>query len=80
MLDLTAGLSLLEAELLGGLGLDVFPREPWPGLGALARHPRVLLTPHAAGYHPSLHVDIGRELEAILRAWLSSEPIPARLV
>ncbi len=79
VLDLTAALELLEAGLLGGLGLDVFPREPWPGLGALAQHPRVLLTPHAAGFHPRLHVSIADELEAILRAWRAGDPIPGRL-
>ncbi len=80
VLDLTAALSLLESEQLGGLALDVFPREPWPGLGVLAQHPRVLLTPHAAGYHPELHVDIASELQAVLVAWLDGQPIPARLV
>jgi D-3-phosphoglycerate dehydrogenase len=80
VLDLTAALSQLEAEQLGGLALDVFPREPWPGLAQLAAHPRVLCTPHAAGYHPRLHEAIANELEAILEAWRSERPIPARLV
>jgi phosphoglycerate dehydrogenase-like enzyme len=79
VLDLTAALSLLEAGLLGGLALDVFPREPWPGLGALAQHPRVLLSPHAAGYHPRLHASIATELEAVLRAWTTGEPLPGRV-
>jgi len=79
VLDLTAALSLLEAEQLGGLALDVFPREPWPGLGALARHPGVLLTPHAAGYHPRLHIDIADELRSILEAWTAGAALPGRV-
>ncbi len=79
VLDLTAALTLLEAELLGGLALDVFPREPWPGLAQLSSHPRVLTSPHAAGFHPRLHEDIAAELEAILRAWLAGAPLPARV-
>jgi D-3-phosphoglycerate dehydrogenase len=79
VLDLTAAFELLEAGRLGGLALDVFPREPWPGLEALAGHPRVLLTPHAAGYHPRLHEDIAAELGAILRAWRAGEAIPGRI-
>jgi phosphoglycerate dehydrogenase-like enzyme len=78
-LDLAAALELLEADLLGGLALDVYPHEPWPGLGQLSGHPRVLLTPHAAGFHPRLHEDIAAELGAILRAWRAGEPVPARL-
>ncbi len=80
VLDLTAALSLLEAELLGGLALDVFPQEPWPGLAQLAAHPQVLITPHAAGFHPRLHQAVAQELGDVLRAWLAGEPIPARLV
>lgn len=79
VLDLTAALAQLEARRLGGLALDVFPREPWPGLAQLASHPWVLLTPHAAGFHPALHVAIATELEAILGAWLSGAPLPGRV-
>lgn len=79
VLDLTAALELLEAELLGGLALDVFPREPWPGLAQLGSHPLVLTSPHAAGFHPRLHEAIAAELEAILRAWLDEGAIPARV-
>ncbi|MGH9187226.1 MAG: C-terminal binding protein [Acidimicrobiales bacterium] len=47
LLDLAAVTSALEAERLGGVGLDVFPREP-PELGALADRDDVVLTPHSA--------------------------------
>ena len=79
VLDLTAALAQLEVERLGGLALDVFPREPWPGLQQLASHPRVLLTPHAAGFHPRLHIDIATELEAVLAAWMQGSALPGRV-
>ena len=36
VLDLPRALAALEAGRLGGLGLDVFPEEPYPGLASLA--------------------------------------------
>jgi phosphoglycerate dehydrogenase-like enzyme len=79
VLDLTAALELLEADLLGGLALDVFPREPWPAMAQLGAHPLVLTSPHAAGFHARLHEAIAAELEAILRAWLDGAAIPSRI-
>lgn len=40
-------LAALNAGKLGGLALDVLPNEP-PGEHPLVRHPRTVLTPHAA--------------------------------
>ncbi len=72
--------ALLAAEHLGGIGLDVFPQEPWPGLQTLASRPSTLLTPHAAGYHAGLGAAIAHEVEATVGAWLEQAPLPHRLV
>lgn len=79
VLDLQAARTRLEEGRLGGLALDVFPVEPWPGLASLASHPRVLLTPHAAGFHPELHRAIAGELRDILEAWTAGREVPNRV-
>lgn len=79
VLDLPAAVAALERGQLGGLGLDVFPEEPWPGLAALARHPRVLLTPHGAGYHDRLGEAIAEELVSVVAAWVRGLEIPNRV-
>lgn len=60
-------------------GLDVFPKEPWPGLQALARRPGTLLLPHAAGYHVGLGESVARELAAAVSAHLQGLPVPHAL-
>jgi len=49
LLDETALLELLDAGRLRGAGLDVFAQEPLPAGHPFWRHPRVLVSPHAAG-------------------------------
>ena len=72
--------SLVRAEHLGGVGLDVYPEEPWPDLAALAARPNTILTPHAAGYHPGLGAAIVEEVEASVAAWCEQAPLLNRLV
>jgi D-3-phosphoglycerate dehydrogenase / 2-oxoglutarate reductase len=79
VIDLKAALELLKADRLGGLGIDVFPDEPWPDLAVLAAHPRAIATPHGAGYHDRLGERIADELVALLQAWLSGNPFPNRV-
>lgn len=72
--------ALAAAGHLGGVALDVFPREPWPDLQDLAQRPRTILTPHAAGYHPGLGAAVARGVEAAVRALVEDTPLPHRLV
>jgi phosphoglycerate dehydrogenase-like enzyme len=44
-----AALGALRSGSLGGFGTDVCWSEPWDPEDELARHPRVLITPHVAG-------------------------------
>ena len=43
-------LAALDAGTLDGAALDVLPKEPPVADHPVLRHPRVLLTPHAAFY------------------------------
>ncbi len=79
LLDLQAAEHALASGRLGGLGLDVFPQEPWPWLARLASHPRTLLGPHAAGFYEGLDAAIARELRSALEAWQAGEEIPHRV-
>ncbi len=49
LLDSTAVRVALDSGRIGGLGLDVQWKEPFDASDPLARHPRVVLTPHIAG-------------------------------
>lgn len=64
---------------LGGVGLDVFPVEPWPGLAGLKRRGDVYLLPHAAGYHPGLGEAVAREVAETVRCFLAGEGVPAEV-
>jgi phosphoglycerate dehydrogenase-like enzyme len=68
------------ATHLGGVGLDVFEVEPPDDLAALATRDNVLLSPHAAGFHPKMSEVVCRELVSSLQAWQRGEPLPAGLV
>ena len=48
--DIDAVVAALDDGTLEGAGLDVLPREPMPANHAILRHPRVILSPHAAFY------------------------------
>ncbi|MFA6109026.1 MAG: NAD(P)-dependent oxidoreductase [Candidatus Latescibacterota bacterium] len=52
VVDLDAVVEALEREHLGGVGLDVFPREPLPADHPILHCPQVALTPHAADQTP----------------------------
>jgi phosphoglycerate dehydrogenase-like enzyme len=48
LLDTNAALAHLSTGHLAGLGLDVFPTEPYPADGPLVTHPRIVATAHTA--------------------------------
>lgn len=50
VVDTAAVLDALDSGVLAGAGLDVLPVEPVPADSRLVRHPKVILSPHAAFY------------------------------
>ena len=44
LLDTAAAIAHLDAGHLAGIGLDVFPTEPYPADGPLVGHPRIVAT------------------------------------
>lgn len=65
---------------LGGLGLDVFSKEPPAELVELATLDNVLLSPHSAGYFDGLNAAIDDEVVATLAAHLAERPLPGRVL
>ncbi|MDP2311073.1 MAG: NAD(P)-dependent oxidoreductase [Pseudomonadota bacterium] len=78
LVDVEAAVAAVRAGHLAGLGLDVFPAEP----ADLARWaaPNVVLTPHAAGWHPRLGQDVAEGVAEAVRAILAGMPVPHTLV
>lgn len=72
--DVAAAHAALREGRLGGLGLDVYPREP----AALAdlRHPGAILLPHAAGWHPRLGDLVAEGIARAVGALARGEAIP----
>lgn len=77
LVDVDGAVAAVRAGHLAGLGLDVFPREPAP-LERWAA-PNILLTPHAAGWHPGLGAAIAEGVATAVRALLADEPVPYRV-
>ena len=75
LLDPDAALDALHSGHLSGLGLDVFPSEPPPDLERFV-HPRCIVTPHAAGWHPDLDGSIMDGIRAAVVALITGAPIP----
>ncbi|MEN0068036.1 MAG: NAD(P)-dependent oxidoreductase [Myxococcota bacterium] len=76
LLDVDAAVAAVRDQELGGLAVDVFPEEPWPGLENAARVPGVWLTPHASGVDRSLGARVATEVGASLTAWAKGDPLP----
>ena len=70
-------IAAIDSRHLGGLGLDVYPEEP-ANLGQWVRA-NVILTPHAAGWHPRLGEAIAGGVAAVVRALMAGEPLPWRV-
>ncbi|MDP2315561.1 MAG: NAD(P)-dependent oxidoreductase [Pseudomonadota bacterium] len=77
LVDVEAAVAAVRAGHLAGLGLDVFPEEP----SDLARWaaPNILLTPHAAGWHPRLGEAVAAGVATAVRAVLDGAPVPFAL-
>lgn len=69
LVDLDALVTCLDAGHLGGAALDVLPEEPPPVDHPALRHPRVLVTPHAAYLSPDSTAAYVREQAANAMAW-----------
>ena len=76
LVDVDGAVAALEAGILGGLGVDVFPEEPWPRLWLSLGRDDVLFTPHASGYHDRLTDRICEGLVDCAAAFVSGQPIP----
>jgi phosphoglycerate dehydrogenase-like enzyme len=79
LVDVHAAIELVVAGHIGGLALDVFPEEPFPGLESMSRHPQLLFTPHSAGYHTTLPQKIQAGLLVAVEAFVSGEAVPHRV-
>ena len=65
-------LSALEDGTLAGAGLDVLPDEPVPRDSPLLRHPRAILTPHAAFYSVEAEKELRRKAAQNIITWLAT--------
>jgi len=69
VVEVDALLTALDSGRLAAAGLDVLPAEPLPVEHPLARHPRVLLTPHAAFYSIEAEVELRRKAAMNVVQW-----------
>ena len=67
--DVDAVLAALESGRLDGAALDVLPKEPPEADHAILRHPRVLLSPHAAFYSEQAERELRRKAAQNLVDW-----------
>lgn len=79
LLDSEAALTHLESGHLAGLGLDVFPTEPYPADGPLFAHPHVVATAHTASLTSDYFAAASQRLGEALAAYIDDQP-PAGLL
>ncbi len=79
LVDSAAVLEALESGHLAGAGLDVLETEPPAPGDPLARHPRAIVTPHAAWYseeaYRALKAGVAREVVQVLRGERPRSPV-----
>jgi len=63
-------LAALDAGRLDGAALDVLPTEPPAQDAAILRHPRIVLTPHAAFYSTLAEKELRRKAAQNLVDWM----------
>jgi len=76
LIDEAALRAALDAGHLGGAALDVFESEPPSSSEPLRDHPRVLVTPHAAGTTPGALERMGVMAAECIVARLTGAPVP----
>ena len=77
VVDAAAAVAAVRAGHLGGFGCDVFPCEPADLSGFV--DPRVIVLPHAAGWHPGLDARIADGVrDAVQHILDGSDPAPTR--
>jgi phosphoglycerate dehydrogenase-like enzyme len=69
LLDDCAALSALNTGHLAGLGLDVFPQEPYPADGPLVTHPRIIATAHTAALTHDFFRAAAQRLGEAIHCW-----------
>lgn len=75
LVDAPALLAALDEGWLAGAALDVTEPEPPTADSALRRHPRILLTPHAAWFSaPASEAYLMRQAENVTAWWRSGRP------
>lgn len=72
VVDIEAVLAALDSGALAAAALDVLPNEPVPRDSPLLRHPRIVLTPHAAFYSAESERELRRKAAQNLATWLST--------
>jgi len=76
VVDIDALATRLNDGTLDGAALDVVPVEPLNAEHPLARHPRTLLTPHAAFYSTAAEVELRRKAALnIVQWWKTGRPM-----
>jgi D-3-phosphoglycerate dehydrogenase len=75
LVDLDALVAALDDGRVRGAALDVLPEEPPPGDHPVLRHPRAVITPHAAFYSEESAADLRRmTAENIVRWRIEGRP------
>ncbi|MBN1287802.1 MAG: D-2-hydroxyacid dehydrogenase [Anaerolineae bacterium] len=75
VIDEAALVAALKAGKLGGVALDVFEQEPLPSDSPLWDLPRVILSPHTAGFSAQYNVRAARLFAENMRRYLAREPL-----
>ena len=76
VVDIDALAARLNDGTLDGAALDVVPVEPLHADHPLARHPRTLLTPHAAFYSTAAEIELRRKAALnIVQWWKTGRPM-----
>lgn len=72
VVDADAVVRALDDGQLDGAALDVLPKEPPAADHALVKHPRALLTPHAAFYSTEAEIELRRKAALNVVQWATT--------